>query len=201
MSEPLFIETIKVKDGIFYNLPLHIARLSRTAIQFFGSAPLLELSENMIPEALRVGLVKCRVTYGSQIVSIEFEPYCFRKISSLTLVEDNAIDYAYKSVDRRLLNELYSRRVSGDDVLIVRNGLITDTSYANVVLRNEDGFYTPKSYLLGGIKRQYLIEKGVVREVEVNLDNLKSFSKLYLINAMIDLEDEISISISDLKTL
>lgn len=201
MSEPLFIETIKVKDGIFYNLPLHIARLNRTAIQFFGSAPLLELSENMIPETLRVGLVKCRVTYGSQIVSIEFEPYCFRKISSLTLVEDNAIDYAYKSVDRRLLNELYSRRASGDDVLIVRNGLITDTSYANVVLRNEDGFYTPKSYLLGGIKRQCLIKKGVIGEVEVNLDNLKSFSKLYLINAMIDLEDEISISISDLKTL
>lgn len=201
MSEPLFIETIKVKDGIFYNLPLHIARLNRAAIQFFGSAPLLELSENMIPEALRVGLVKCRVTYGSQIVSIEFEPYCFRKISSLTLVEDNAIDYAYKSVDRSSLNELYSRRASGDDVLIVRNGLITDTSYANVVLRNEDGFYTPKSCLLGGIKRQCLIEKGVIREVEVNLDNLKSFSKLYLINAMIDLEDEISISISDLKTL
>lgn len=201
MSEPLFIETIKVKDGIFYNLPLHIARLSRTAIHFFGSAPLLDLSEDLIPEVLRVGLVKCRVTYGLQIVSIEFEPYSFRKISSLTLVEDNTIDYAYKSVDRDSLNELYSRKASGDDVLIVRNELITDTSYANVVFKNEDGFYTPKSYLLGGVKRQYLLEKGIIREVEVNLDNLMSFSKLYLINAMIDLEDEICISISDLKTL
>lgn len=201
MDEPLFIETIKVKDGIFYNLPLHIARLERTAIHFFGSAPSLHLSKDMIPEELRAGLVKCRVTYDSRIVFVEFESYSFRRIESLTLVEDNAIDYTYKSADRNSLNKLFSKRGQGDDILIVRNGLITDTSYANIVLKNANGFYIPKSYLLGGIKRQYLLQQGIARESDISIADLSSFSKLYLINSMIDLEDEICISVSDLKTL
>ncbi|PXV68946.1 4-amino-4-deoxychorismate lyase [Dysgonomonas alginatilytica] len=202
MNKPLlFVESIKVKDGVFYNLPLHIARLNRTAMHFFGSAPVLKLLEDMIPEALKVGLVKCRVTYGSQIVSIEFEPYVFRRISSLTLVEGNAIDYTYKSADRSALNTLFSRKATGDDILIVKNGLIADTSFANVVFRNSKGFFTPKSYLLGGTKRQYLLGKGIIRETDISVDDLSSFSKIYLINAMIDLEDEICIMISDLKTL
>lgn len=201
MNEPLFIETIKVKDGVFYNLPLHVARLERTAIHFFGTAPSLTLSAEMIPEELRHGLVKCRVTYSSRIVSVEFEPYTFRRIASLTLVEDNDIDYTYKSTDRNLLNTLYSHKASGDDILIVKNGWITDTSYANVVFENAEGLFTPKSYLLGGIKRQYLLEKGIIKEIPINKDDIASFEKLYLINAMIDIEDEIGILVSALKTL
>lgn len=201
MNQPLFIESIKVKDGVFYNLPLHITRLERTAIHFFGSAPSLNLSKDMIPEELRTGLVKCRVVYSSRIVSVEFEPYSFRRIESLTLVEDNTIDYTYKSVDRNSLNELYSQRGQGDDILIVRNGLITDTSSANVVFKNANGLYTPKNYLLAGTKRQYLLQQGTIRESDISMSDLSSFLKLYLINAMIDLEDEICVPVSDLKTL
>lgn len=201
MKEPLFIETIKVKDGIFYNLPLHIARLERTATHFFGVVPSLKLAVNMIPEKLRTGLLKCRVTYGSQIVSVEFEAYSFRRIASLTLVEDNTIDYTYKSTDRKVLSDLYSGKGQGDDILIVRNGLITDTSYANVVFENNKGLYTPINCLLRGTKRQHLLQQGIIREADIRMDDLISFSKLYLINAMIDLEDEISLPISHLKTL
>ena len=201
MNQPLFIETIKAKDGVFYNLPLHIARLKRTAIHFFGVAPSLELSQSMIPEALRIGIVKCRVTYSSRIISVEFEPYVFRHLSSLTLVEDNDIDYTYKALDRSSLNSLYSRREDGDDILIVKNGLVTDTSYANVVFENANGLYTPKNYLLGGIKRQYLLQNGIINELVINKDDIRTFSKVYLINAMIDLEDAICVSVSALRTL
>ncbi len=198
MSQPMFIETIKVKDGVFYNLPLHFARLEKTAIHFFGIAPSLKLSGDMIPDELRSGLVKCRVTYSSRILSVEFEPYVFRKISSLALVEDNTIDYTYKTLNRHLLNTLYSHRGNCDDILIVRNGLITDTSYANVVFENPQGLFTPQSCLLAGTKRQYLLKKGVVQELNITKDNIASFSKLYLINAMIDLEDEVCVSLCTL---
>lgn len=199
MNEPQFIETIKVKDGVFYNLALHIARLERTAVSFFGIAPSLIISEEMIPEALKTGLVKCRVTYSRQILSIEFEPYTFRRISSITLIDNNIIDYSYKSIDRKLINDLYSQKRDADDILIVKNGLITDTSYANVVFENLDGLFTPQSYLLKGTKRQDLLERGVIKELEISKKDVFFFSKLYLINAMIDLEDEVSIPISALK--
>lgn len=199
MNRPQFVETIKVKDGVFYNLPLHFARLERTAIYFFGTAPSLKLSEDMIPEALRCGLAKCRVVYSSHILSVEFEPYTFRRISSLTLVEDNDIDYAYKSLDRSSINTLYTRKGDGDDVLIVKNGLITDTSYTNVVFENSQGLFTPQSHLLGGVKRQYLLQNNRIKEAVIGVDNIPSFSKLYLINAMIDLEDEIGVCISNVQ--
>lgn len=198
MNEPQFIETIKVKDGVFYNLALHIARLERTAIRFFGIAPHLVLLDEMIPEALKSGLVKCRVVYTSQIMSVEFEPYVFRRIESLTLIEDNAINYTYKSTDRESINTLYSQKESGDDILIVKNGLITDTSYANVVFENQDGLFTPKSHLLAGTKREELITKGIIKELTIGKKDVFSFSKLYLINAMIDIEDNICLPISAL---
>lgn len=201
MSHPQFIETIKVKDGVFYNLALHRARLERTTIHFFGTAPSLKLSEDMIPEELKTGLVKCRIIYSSQIISVEFEPYAFRSIASLTLIDDNQIDYTYKSIDREAIHALYSQKESGDDILIVRNGLITDTSYANVVFENSDGLFTPKSHLLKGTKRQYLLERGIIKELEIGRDDILAYSKLYLINAMIDLEDEVCVSVSAIKKI
>lgn len=201
MNQPLFIETIKIKDGVFYNLPLHIARLERTAIHFYGISPSLNLSEDIIPLSLRKGIVKCRITYSSTIESIEFEPYVFKYLSSLTLVEDNDIDYTYKAVDRSRINTLYSCRGKGDDILIVKNGLVTDTSYANVVFENANGLYTPSSYLLGGTKRQFLLENGIVKEMVISKDDVISFSKIYLVNAMIDIEDAVCVSVSTLKTL
>lgn len=201
MDERLFTEAIKVKDGVFYNLPLHIARMRRTTLHFFGIELSSHLSEDMIPDSFKKGLLKCRITYSSRIMSIEFEPYVFRRITSLTLVEDNNIDYSYKSADRSGLNQLVSLKNGSDDILIVKDGMITDTSSANVVFENSDGLYTPKSFLLGGTKRQHLLQKGIIREQVISKNDLDSFTRLYLINAMIDLEDEIVVPISALKTL
>ena len=83
-----------------------------------------------------------------------------------------------------------------DDILIIKNGLITDTSFTNIVLENEDGLFTPTSYLLEGTKRRALLETGRIKETIVKPEDLGNYSKLYLINAMITLEDNISIPTS-----
>lgn len=196
MNQALFIETIKVKDGIFYNILLHIDRLQKTAYTFFKTKPKLELSEEMIPEHLRSGLTKCRVLYASNIVSVEFEKYTFKKIESLVVVEDNTIDYEYKSVNREFLNKLHKQRGNNaSDIIISKDGFITDTSYANLVFENRDGLFTPSTYLLAGTKRRYLLEKGIIRERNIKVSDLNSYSKVYLINAMIDLDDAVCTSI------
>lgn len=195
MNQPLFIETIKVKDGIFYNMPLHIERLQKTAYEFFKTKPELKLSGDMIPEHLKKGVTKCRVLYASDIVSVEFEKYTFKKIESLVVVEDNTIDYEYKSVNREHLNKLYARKANASDIIISKNGFITDTLYANLVFENKQGLFTPSSYLLAGTKRKYLLEKGIIREKPIRASELHSYSRVYLINAMIDLEDAICTSI------
>ncbi len=189
-----FSEAIKVCDGVFYNPGGHQARVSRTAMHFFSRNIKLDLTPEMIPPNLCAGLVKCRVVYGRQgVESVEFAPYTFRTIRSVAIVHDNTIDYTYKSTDRNRLNALLT--ASGcDEIIIVKNGLITDTSSANLVLEDASGaLYTPSTPLLAGTKRALLLERGVITEHEIRPEDLISAVKIHLINAMIDLEDGIAL--------
>ena len=185
----MFSEAIKVRDGGFYNLDLHLARMNRTAMHHFGHGVTLDLTPDMVPAELRSGLVKCRVVYGERVESVEFAPYLFRIIRSVAVVHDDTVEYTFKSTDRGCIDTL--RREAGtDDIIIVKNGLVTDSSFANIVLELPDGtLHTPSTPLLAGTKREKLLREGTISEREIREAELRAASKIYLINAMIDLED------------
>ncbi len=184
-----FSEAIKVKDGVFYNLAGHEARAARTSMHHFGCGIRLDLTSEMIPPDLRTGLVKCRVVYGKHgVESVEFTPYSFREIKTVAIVRDDTIDYTYKSTDRSRLNGLL--KASGcDEIIIVKDGFVTDASAANLVLEDATGLYTPSTCLLSGTKRAALITAGTIRERDIRSEDLHNFSTIRLINAMIELED------------
>lgn len=191
-----FSEAIKIKDGVFYNLAGHLARMNRTAMHFFGHGVDLDLSPRMIPPDLRTGLVKCRVVYGLHGVdSVEFSPYVLRTIKSVATVHDDTIEYAHKSTDRSRIDALV--RASGaDEIIIVKDGSVTDSSFANLVLEDSAGaLVTPSTCLLPGTKRAQLLERGIIVEREVREHNLRDATKIYLINAMIDLEDGVTLPV------
>lgn len=194
MSKPRFIETIKVKDGSFCNLSLHSRRAIRTSEIHFGVSLNFDIPTDIIPMDMRIGIVKCRILYSDTVDSITFEPYRFRPINNLALVYDNNIDYTYKSEDRSRLQSLVSQKGNCDEILIVKNGYITDTSYSNIVLENNEGLFTPSTPLLAGIKRQLLIDAGTIIEKDIRVDDLHRYSRAYLINAMIDLDDNVGVS-------
>lgn len=194
MSKPRFIETIKVKDGSFCNLSLHSRRAIRTSEIHFGVSLNFDIPTDIIPMDMRIGIVKCRILYSDTVESITFEPYRFRPITNLALVYDNDIDYTYKSEDRSRLQSLVSQKGNCDEILIVKNGYITDTSYSNIVLENNEGLFTPSTPLLAGIKRKLLIDAGTIIEKDIRVDDLHRYSRAYLINAMIDLDDNVGVS-------
>lgn len=194
-----FLETIKIKNGEIYNLPLHLRRMQQTARHFFGTVPGLRAEDIIIPTEVSEQLAKCRIIYDSAIREISVLPYTFRTIQSLRIVEDNDIEYLYKSTDRDRLNRLYARKGDCDDILITKNGRITDTSFTNLVFENSRGLFTPVSYLLNGTKRQLLLEQKIIRETEITFSDLPKYDRVYLINAMIELEDCISIPVSNLR--
>lgn len=194
MSEKIFIESIKLKDGVFYNLPLHRERMLRTTSEVFGRKIEFNLSTIQIPSDAKKGLFKCRILYSEELLSIEFQPYFFKEIKSVALVYDNEISYPYKSADRTSFDKLI-RQSGTDEILIVKNDCITDTSISNVVFQNSTGLYTPSTCLLEGVKREFLLEKGVIEEKDIRLQDLKNYDTMYLINAMIDIEDNIIIPV------
>ena len=88
-------------------------------------------------------------------------------------------------------------RDSNFDILIVKNGLITDTSYSNIILYDGKEWVTPESFLLNGVKRQHLLNKCIIKEMKVRTVDLKNFKKISLINAMLEPRD-IEIDINDI---
>lgn len=191
-----FIETIKVVNGVFMHPEFNIQRMKQTMKEVFHSS-LSDtfLQEVIIPREMNHGVVKCRILYGYSIEEVEFRKYECRKVSSLKLVDGADIDYSRKYADRSSLMRLLQEKGSCDDVLIVKNGYITDTSYSNVVLSDGSGYYTPSTYLLNGTCRQRLLAEGKVIAKDISVGDLSSFENLYLINAMLDLDDEVIVTV------
>ncbi len=188
------IETLKINDGILHNVDFHNRRINSVRRELFGSGDQVDLAKEIRIDSLS-GLVKCRVLYDRFIHEVQFIPYQFPHIRSLQLVRDDLIAYAFKYEDRRNLKALFDRRGMADDILIVKNGKVTDSYFCNVVFEKGGLLYTPSACLLRGTKRQQLLESGIIREKPIGEEEIPDFEKVYLINAMIDLKDEIAVDI------
>lgn len=181
----LLLESIKLVDGEFRNLFYHERRMNR-ALKFLCGVQehfyLEEFLQNL--DLPRNGLYKCRMIYDDISRDIEFIPYDYKRIDSLRVVEHDRVSYEFKYADRKVLNRLYELRKNSDDILIVKRGLVTDSSYANIVFRRDKHWYTPWSALLKGTMRAQLLERNLIQEEEIRVEDIKTFESFKLINAM-----------------
>ena len=180
-----FIETIRIEDGKIYNINYQTERCNRTRAAFWQDVADIDLGEFISPQSLE-GIWKCRIVYGKAIEEITYVPYQRRKVSSLRLVTSDTIDYTYKSTNREELNSLYAQRETADDILVVRNGYLTDTSISNIALYDGNTWFTPSCPLLKGTKRAELLDKHLIQEKEILHTQLGSYIRIMLFNAMID---------------
>ncbi len=192
-----FIETICFEHGVFNRVSLHEDRMNRSRYQLLGCRDQLSLSAYLaIPETLKNQKVKCRVTYSIDIENIEFEIYEEKRIKSLKIVRDNSIDYGYKFKNRESLERLREQRGNADEILIVKNGQITDTSFANIAFLQKGVWFTPEFPLLKGTRREdYLLENKLFTRI-VRPEDLYQYEEARLINSMRSLEDAEPIGIS-----
>ncbi len=130
---------------------------------------------------------KCTLVYDSDIQSISIRPYQVKKINQLQTVLADQISYESKFLDRLSLSQCFNQRDEADDVIIIRNGWVTDSYYANLVFENEEGLFTPAHALLKGTTRARLLDEKVIKERQIHLDDIKLYKSVYLINAMIPL--------------
>jgi len=195
-----YIETINLLDGELKNLKYHQERFERTRSQTLKMRTHPELGRVIqIPAGLERGNLKCRVLYGKEIERIEFEPHVRKAIRSLKLVSSDTISYGYKSADRSALDLLFRLRGECDDILIVKEGCITDSYYANVLFWNGSDWFTPDTPLLPGTMRAFLLTDGSIYEDRIGPDDLTKFQKIKLINAMNDLNEGQELPIEAVK--
>lgn len=148
----------------------------------------LSLREVFAPLVLPAeGCYKLRLTYSSAGAhDLSLTPYVPRPISTLRLVVDDTIEYATKREDRSALNRLHDLRGDCDDVLIVKNGFLTDTSFCNLLLGDGTHWVTPDTPLLPGTCRARLLDEGLIQALSLRPDDLSRYPYFLLINALLD---------------
>jgi len=175
-------ETLRVHDGKISHIDYHNRRLNDTRKALWGVDEPLDLRSYITPPPH--GLYRCKVIYGPRIEKVEFHPYTPRAVTSLKLIWAD-IDYPYKFLDRRAIDEAFAKRGSADDILIVKKGLITDTSIANIAFFYKGSWLTPAQPLLKGTTRARLLDQRVLKRSHIEAQDVKKFEKVALLNAMI----------------
>lgn len=180
------LESIRLQNGNFHRLNYHQQRMDRSVKELSGQRNAVSLMEALkkynVP---KTGLYKCRVVYSDKIESVEFIPYEIKPVNSLRIVYDQEIKYEHKYQNRDSLNALLSQRQYCDDILIVRNGFVTDSSYSNVIFYDGVNWITPAAPLLKGTMRQFLLDTAEIKAASVAIQDIPSFKKFRLINSML----------------
>lgn len=184
----LYVETLRVENGDIAGIEWHQKRLNNTLLQCFGAhdATALSLAQALSHiQCPQQGLHKLRVEYNRHgITHIDISPYKRKKPQSFKLVVDNNINYSHKSVDRSELERNLALKEDCDEIIIVKNGLLTDTSYSNIALFNGTEWHTPARPLLQGTMRARLMAQGLIVPQDITVARLPQYSLIAIINAM-----------------
>lgn len=184
-----FIESIKVEDKEIFLLDLHQKRVNQT-FSHFGkedSIDLAKIYKNLQHD--EDGLFKLRISYDlDKRVRTQMIPYAIPEIQDFQLVENNSFDYSFKFEDRKELDKM-KMKAKAEEIIIVKNNHITDTSFSNILFLKGKDWFTPNTYLLNGVQRQHLLKHKKIKEAEITLQNIKQFSHFQLINALNDFDD------------
>lgn len=190
-----FIETIRIEQGQICNLAGHNLRMNTTRRNVLGCKEELDLAASIHPETY-TNRTRCRVTYLDRIENVAYYPYQIRPVNTLKLIVCDTVEYSYKSSDRRILDELFSQRGEQDDILIVKNGLLTDTSICNIALWDGMRWVTPAVPLLAGTTRARLLEDKTIVPATIRPEELTGYLAVRLFNAMIGF-GEVELAVTD----
>ena len=89
-----------------------------------------------------------------------------------------------------------SKRKFGE-VIFLKNGKVTDSSYANIIFFDGKQWLTPSTFLLNGTCRQRLLNEGKITESPIHYTDIRDFQQIGFINAMLDM-GEFNLPISKL---
>lgn len=188
------IETIAYTNGMMPLLFRHAERFRHTQLALWKKVWYPDLEGIIKAKALEFHFVpdqkyKCRIVYGEDYVDTQFFEYQQKQINCLVPKEGGLIQYDYKYENRDFLNVLKGDLVQNAEILILKDGLLTDTSFTNIALQRHGKWFTPRVPLLSGVQRAALLDQKIIFEKDINVKDLCTFDKIKLFNAMVSWQE------------
>ena len=191
----LLFESIACQERELKNIRFHEERMNNSRVGLKLSSKPFSLSEISIPNQVTSGLWKCKVIYGSAINQIIFTPYEPKKPTKFKLIEVD-MDYNHKYTDRFDIERIFADKGSYDEIIMVKSGLITDTSIGNLIFLRDRQWFTPDTPLLPGTMRAKLLEEKLITPTKIRPEDLASYDSFMAINALNPFNEERAINIS-----
>lgn len=193
------------KYGIFL-LDLHLKRLQNSSFYFdfrFNKEAILEKIEQLYKK-LNQGFFKIRLLLSKngeiKIEKTPVDPQIFfsNKIEKICIskktVDQNNVFLYHKTTNRKFYDKewkTYFKKGYFDVVFLNKNGLITEASRANVFVKINNNYYTPKLScgVLAGVTREFILKQNPnIKETELKIEDLRnSQTEVFLSNAIIGL--------------
>lgn len=185
------------RDG-FFLLHEHLERL-KDSVRYFDYPFDEELLDRMLSELdrdLRVHSHDSRVrltlhrdgklTFAIQPFSPS-PPRCLRVKLAAAPIDTGSLFLYHKTTYRKMYDDASASCQDCDDVILWNErGEVTESTVANIVVELDGALFTPpvESGLLAGTFRARLLRDGIVRERVIMKHELRTASKLFLVNSV-----------------
>ncbi|PJG85095.1 aminotransferase class IV family protein [Conservatibacter flavescens] len=181
---PLF-ETLAIINGQIQNIDWHQKRYIHSLDKYYGQKTAVNLTALLANFQIPAkGEIRCRIDYNAHTQKVQFFPYQRRIIRTFQPVQCDHIQYHLKFTDRTLLNQLFTQRGQCDEIMIIKQGYITDCSIGNLIFLRQGEWFTPNTPLLNGTQRQQLLAQSRIQTRSIKQQDLELFEEIRLINAL-----------------
>ncbi|ADU66366.1 hypothetical protein Selin_1636 [Desulfurispirillum indicum S5] len=186
----LLLETIRIENGAPQHLQWHQRRVTLSSQALWGQRVPIDLHALLTECPQHKSILRCRILYHRHgLHSLEFLPFQPRQIHRLGLVDGSSIDYPWKFADRHSIEQLRTNSSAVDDILLIRDGLLSDTSIANIALRIHGRWLTPRRPLLHGTTRERMLTCGLLFPADLRPGDLQQATGLAVLNAMVGFQE------------
>lgn len=191
------LESIRLdEESCFYLLDYHLERMEQSAQYFdypFDRQRILEVLM-LIQQKHPKGCWKVRLllskkgNINQEVISIES-----RRSGTIRLrfgklpVDSKDVFLFHKTTHRKIYENAKAMTEDCDDVILCNeNGEVTETTVANIFIKKQGRWFTPKiqSGLLAGTYRRYAIEQGKVHECILNCRDIENAESIQLVNSV-----------------
>ena len=190
MTFPLF-ETIAIVNGEIQQLAWHQKRYETSLAKFYGKnvakvhdlARIIQIS-TALEQTQYSPIIRCRVDYNQQTYQVQYFAYQRKTYRTFQPVICDEIEYGLKYADRTDLNQLLQQKGDCDEIMIIKQGKVTDCSIGNLVFRQGEQWFTSDTPLLAGTQRAKLLAENTIQQCTILLEDVADFDEIRLINAL-----------------
>lgn len=178
-----FFETIKIQNFKAHNITYHQERFERTYFENFGIKTDINL-EDMLDTNFD-DITRAKIIFDKTGIKIEYFSYTPKNIKTIQVVHCDTIEYNYKFFDRIAIDNLVHNSKS-DEIAIFKNGLLSDSSIANIAIFEDGVWLSPTKPLLLGTTVKRYVDSNKISFAEIDEERFKKANKIAFLNAMID---------------